>query len=58
MEFVANCQQLAEPKDCLPVAPVSDQMIFGAVNQSSAAPEKSPDPPQANKRSKRPGFPT
>jgi putative transposase len=57
MEFVDQCRQQAAQKDGLPAAPVSDQMIFGTVNQSSAAPEKSSAPPQANKRFKRPGFP-
>jgi len=57
MEFVAQCRQEADKKDGLPAAPVSDQMIFATVNQTSTVTEKSSDPPQANKRFKRPGFP-
>jgi putative transposase len=58
LEFVSKCRQQVETKEGLPAAPVSDQMIFGTVNQLSAAPEKLSDPPQVNKRFKRPGFPT
>jgi len=57
MEFVARCRQQADQNNGLPAAPVSDQMIFGTANQPSAVTEKSSDPPQANKRFKRPGFP-
>jgi hypothetical protein len=54
LEFVNQCRQQADQKDGQPAGPVSDQMIFGTANRPPAASEKSSDPPQANKRFKRP----